>query len=633
MTAAREHAHRQRAIPESSPGGAGRSEEAVPGQNSALSSPEEKASPLAHEAPASAASASVVRELSGREMAGSEMVIRSLEALGVRSVFGYPGGAIMPVYDSLLESRQLEHVLARHEQGAAHMADGFARVTGNVGVCFATSGPGATNLITGLATAFMDSSALVAITGQVPSHLIGTDAFQEADVFGLSFPVTKQSYLVRSVEDIPRTIQEAFQIARTGRPGPVLIDIPKDIQFRRGVFHMPPEAHLPGYRLPGAADAATVESLVDTIESAERPVLYVGGGAISSGAAPVLRRLVGSTGIPVTMTLMGLGSFPRYHEYSLGMLGMHGSLCANRAVSHADLVIAAGARFDDRVTGKVSSFASKARIVHIDADPSEHSKIVAADLKVHGDLRLVLEQVLASIEKRKLRRDFSGWRARLRAWDRQSPLPLDGSPGEPGRISPRYIIEQLGAKAGEQAIVTTDVGQHQMWAAQYFPNNHPRAWITSGGLGTMGFGFPAAIGAKIGFPERPVVCISGDGSIQMNIQELTTAVSRRLGIVVAIFDNQALGMVRQWQDLFHGKRFSSVDLADNPDFVAVARAFGGAGQDVVDPRDVPGAIEKALERDVPTFLRFRIHNEEGVFPIVPAGRSADEAIEGTEEVQ
>ncbi|MGQ9590269.1 MAG: biosynthetic-type acetolactate synthase large subunit [Planctomycetota bacterium] len=570
--------------------------------------------------------AAVPANAAAPEASGAEMVIRTLEALGAEHVFGYPGGAIMPVYDALLEARKLRHILSRHEQGAAHMADGYARATGRVGVCFATSGPGATNLITGIATAYMDSSPLVAITGQVASQLIGTDAFQEADVFGLSCPVTKHSYLVRSVEEIPRSIAEAFHIARTGRPGPVLVDIPKNFQLGRAPFRMPEELDLPGYRVPGKAAPEEIEAIVDAIRASRRPVLYVGGGAISASASEVLLKFVAQTGIPVAMTLMGLGAIPRSHPASLGMLGMHGSLYANRAVQESDLLIAAGARFDDRVTGKVSSFAPRAKVVHIDADPSEHSKIVRAHISVCGDVRLVLGQILERMEDEKVEIDIAPWRARIDAWKRAYPLPLGHKARRPGCLSPRRLIEEIASVAGEDAIVTTDVGQHQMWAAQYYPVSRPHSWITSGGLGTMGFGFPAAIGAKIAFPDRPVICLTGDGSIQMNIQELTTAVSRRLGIVVAIFDNQALGMVRQWQRLFHSKRYSSTDLYDNPDFVKVAEAFGGRGEAISEPDEVAPAVRKALERDVPTFLRCRIDHDEHVFPIVPAGGALDEAI-------
>jgi len=569
----------------------------------------------------------------GKEMSGAEMVIRALEAEGTEFVFGYPGGAIMPVYDSILDADTMRHILVRHEQGASHMADGLARATGEVGVCMATSGPGATNLITGIATSYMDSSPVVAITGQVPSHLIGTDAFQEADVFGLSLPITKHSYLVRRTEDIPRVIKEAFYIAKTGRPGPVMVDIPKDVQQRKGAFHMPREVRLPGYSVPGKADPKDVEAIVNALQVSSRPVLYVGGGANASGAGDVIRRLILRTGIPITTTLLGLGAFPRYHEKSLGMLGMHGAMYTNRAMDEADLIIAAGARFDDRVTGKVDQFARKAKIVHIDADSAEHSKIIRADYTAHGDLRLVLEQVLDCLEDRKMKKDYSAWWASIEEWKKDRPLPYvkKESRGEPGNISPRYIIEELGRLAGEDAIVTTDVGQHQMWAAQYYPVTKPRSFITSGGLGTMGFGLPAAIGIKFKFRDRPVLCISGDGSIQMNIQELTTAVTHKLGIVVAIFDNQALGMVRQWQELFHGKRFSSVDLQDNPDFVKLAEAYGAAGRDVADPEDVSESIEEALGRDVPTLLRFRIRNDENVFPIIPAGRGMADAIGDKDE--
>jgi acetolactate synthase-1/2/3 large subunit len=594
-------------------------------------------------AEAEAARAKVEVGETAREMRGAEMVFQSLVDEGVDLVFGYPGGAIMPVYDALLDAHSIRHILVRHEQGASHMADGYARATGQVGVCIATSGPGATNLVTGIATAYMDSSPVVAITGQVPSHLIGTDAFQEADVFGLSFPITKHSFLIRRTIDIPRVFAEAFHIARTGRPGPVWIDIPKDIQTQKGPYLRPEKVFLPGYSVPGRADEREIDRVIAALQAAKRPVLYVGGGAIWSGASEAVERFVSLTGIPITTTLMGLGAYPRYGDYSLGMLGMHGALYANKTMNEADLVIAAGARFDDRVTGKKETFIRRAKVIHIDVDPAEHSKNVPCHIPVSGDLRQVFEQMLERIAGSsptlngsgvKLR-DFSDWRQTIEGWKGLHPLPYvrKESVGTENNISPRYIIEELGRLAGPEAIVTTDVGQHQMWAAQYYPVQKPRSWITSGGLGTMGFGFPAAIGVKLKFPDRPVICITGDGSIQMNIQELTTAVSNKLGIVVAIFDNQALGMVRQWQHLFHGKRFSSIDLSDNPDFVKLAQAYGGFGRDVARPEDVTPAIEEALSRNLPTLLRFRIRNDENVFPIVPSGGSNDDAIGEAEECE
>ncbi|MBI4585818.1 MAG: biosynthetic-type acetolactate synthase large subunit [Planctomycetes bacterium] len=562
-------------------------------------------------------------------MTGAEMVIQSLLDEGVDLVFGYPGGAIMPVYDSILDAPQIRHILVRHEQGASHMADGYARASGKVGVCIATSGPGATNLVTGLATACMDSSPIVAITGQVPTGLIGTDAFQEADVYGLSFSITKHSYLIRRTIDIPRVFAEAFYIARTGRPGPVLIDIPKDVQKQKGPYLRPEKIYLPGYEVPGKPSDEDLDRAVAAILSSQRPVLYVGGGAIASDAGPIIDEFVNLTGIPITTTLMGLGAFPRYHEYSLGMLGMHGALYTNKAVNEADLLIAAGARFDDRVTGKKDTFARRAKIIHFDADPAEHSKNVTAHVTATGDLRLAFEALLERFRAMKSLPDFSGWRKTIESWKNIHPLPYikKDSHGSENNISPRYIIEELGRLAGPDAYITTDVGQHQMWAAQYYPCAKPRHFITSGGLGTMGFGLPAAIGVKFKFPDQPVISISGDGSIQMNIQELTTAVTHKLGIVVAILDNQALGMVRQWQDLFHGRRFSAIDLSDNPDFVKLAEAYGAAGEDVTRPEQVTGALERALSRiDGPTILRFRIRTQEGVFPIVPAGQSNENAI-------
>jgi acetolactate synthase-1/2/3 large subunit len=589
---------------------------------------------------AAAAKAKIEAGETAREMKGAEMVFQCLLEEGVDIVFGFPGGAIMPVYDALLDAPGIRHILVRHEQGAAHAADGYARATGKVGVCIATSGPGATNLVTGVATAFLDSSPLLAITGQVHSHLIGTDAFQEADVFGLSFPITKHSYLIRRTVDIPRIFAEAFHIARSGRPGPVWIDIPKDIQLQKAPYLRPDKIFLPGYIIPGKADPKDVEAVFQALASAKRPVLYVGGGALASDASETLMRFVRMTGIPVTTTLMGIGAFPSGHELSLGMLGMHGALYTNKAVSEADLLIACGARFDDRVTGKKDTFARRAKIIQIDIDPAEVSKNVPVHLSLIGDLKLVLEQLMERIEAEPRRngsgsslRSFADWRKTIDGWKGIHPLPYyrKESHGSENNVSPRYIIEELGRLAGPEAIVTTDVGQHQMWAAQYCPIGRPRSFITSGGLGTMGFGFPAAIGVKMKFPDRPVICITGDGSFQMNIQELTTAVSQRLGIVVALFDNQALGMVRQWQHLFHSKRYSSVDLADNPDFVKVAEAFGGFGRDVRRPEDVTPAISEALGRDRPTVLRFRIRNDENVFPIVPGGASNEDAIGGDSE--
>jgi len=566
----------------------------------------------------------------GREMlAGATMVIRSLLREGVDTIFGYPGGAIMPVYDAMLDHK-LRHILVRHEQGACHMADGYARASGKVGVCMATSGPGSTNLVTGLATAYMDSVPIIAITGQVPVSLVGTDAFQEADTFGLSFPITKHSYFVRRTEDIPAVFKEAFYIARTGRPGPVLIDLPKDVQQRSALYD-PPEGEiiLPGYIVPGKAKDSEIEAILAEIYRAKRPLLYVGGGAITSGAWEPLRKFVDLTGIPVTTTLMGMTAVPRKHPLSLGMLGMHGSLYANRCVQEADLILGFGVRFDDRVTGKRDRFANKARIVHVDIDTAEIGKNVEPDVGVVGDLKLVLEQLLEKLDRSRLK-DYGPWHARIKEWKEKHPLPYykKGQKGGRGCISPRYIVEEVGRLAGEDAILVTDVGQHQMWSAQYYPFSRARSFLTSGGLGTMGYGLPAAIGAKVACPDRTVVLITGDGSFQMNIQELTTCVSLKIPLVICLFDNQALGMVRQWQNLFHGKRYSSVDLPDNPDFVRVVEAFGGKGRDVVDPEDVVPALEEAFAAGCPFLCRFRLHNDENVFPIVPAGAALDEAIGG-----
>ncbi len=564
-------------------------------------------------------------------LSGSAMVIRSLAREGVTTIFGYPGGAIMPVYDAMLD-HNLRHILSRHEQGACHMADGYARASGTVGVCMATSGPGSTNLVTGLATAYMDSVPLVAITGQVPLSLVGTDGFQEADTFGLSFPITKHSYFVRRTDDIPAIFKEAFYIARTGRPGPVLIDLPKDVQQRTAVYD-PPEGDvvLPGYIVPGAASDAEVETILDELYRARRPVLYVGGGAVTSGACEALRTFMEATKVPVTTTLMGLSAVSRSHPLSLGMLGMHGSLYANRTITEADLVLALGVRFDDRVTGRKDRFAARARIVHVDIDSAELGKNIQPDVGITGDMRLVLEQVLERLEPERVR-DYSAWHEQIAGWKKKHPLASlpRGVKGTRDNLSPRYIVEEAGRLAGPEAILVTDVGQHQMWSAQYYPFERPRSFLTSGGLGTMGYGLPASLGAQLACPERPVVLITGDGGFQMNLQELTTAVSRKLAVAVCMFDNQALGMVRQWQNLFHGQRYSSVDLEDNPDFVKVVKAFGGDGRDVHDPEEITQAIEEALAADGLYLLRFHLHNDENVFPIVPAGAGLDEAIGGVE---
>jgi len=552
---------------------------------------------------------------------GAAAVLKALELQGVTTVFGHPGGAIMPIYDALYDS-PIRHVLVRHEQAGAHAADAYYRASGRVGVCFATSGPGATNLVTGLATAYMDSSAVVAVTGNVPLSLIGTDAFQEADVTGVTLPVTKHNYLVKDVHDLPRVVAEAFHIARSGRPGPVLIDIPKDVQQAafQGSFEV--EVDLPGYRPTVVGNARQIRRAADTILAARRPVLMVGGGAqVAADEVGAFSRV---TGIPVITTLMGIGAYPAGEAQSLGMPGMHGTVTANRAISHCDLIVGAGLRFDDRVTGKISRFAPNATIVHIDIDPAEISKLVKAHVPVVGDLRDVLPrltELLGALE-------LGDWWTQLSAW--KASYPERYKTDKP--LVSQEVIALLARETGGDCIVTTEVGQHQMFAARLFPTNRPRTWISSGGLGTMGFGLPAAIGAAFARPGETVVCVAGDGSIQMNIQELATIYKHQLPIVIAICNNGMLGMVRQWQEMFHAQRYSEVYLADsNPDFAKLAEAYGIEGHNVFDRETAARLVPEALARGKPVLLNFVVYESEKVFPMVPAGAGVDEMILGDQE--
>jgi acetolactate synthase-1/2/3 large subunit len=554
-------------------------------------------------------------------MNGAAAVLTALERQGVDTVFGLPGGAIMPIYDALYDS-PIRHILMRHEQAAAHAADAYYRASGRCGVTFATSGPGATNLVTGLATAMMDSSALVAITGNVARPLIGTDAFQEADVYGITLPVTKHNYLIKRVEDIPRVIAEAFHIATTGRPGPVLVDIPKDVQQAafEGTFDV--EVDLPGYRPTVKGHAGQIRRAAKTIAEAKRPILMVGGGA--QGAAEEVAAFAERTGIPVITTLMGIGAYPYGAPNSLGMPGMHGTVTANRAITHCDLIIGAGLRFDDRVTGKISRFAPNATIVHIDIDPAEISKLVKAHVPVVGDLRDVLPRLADELEMPVIDewwRQLNEWKGTYRErYATDKPL-----------VS-QEVIEMLRDAAKGNCIVTTDVGQHQMFAARLFTTNRPRTFITSGGLGTMGFGLPAAIGAAFARPGEPVVVVSGDGSIQMNIQELATIFKHQLPIVVAICNNGMLGMVRQWQEMFHAQRYSEVYLADcNPDFAKLAEAYGVRGHNIFDRESATGIIAETLASGKPAVLNFVVYESEKVFPMIPAGAGVDEMIIGDQE--
>jgi acetolactate synthase I/II/III large subunit len=554
-------------------------------------------------------------------MNGAAAVLKALERQGVTIVFGHPGGAIMPVYDALYDS-PIRHILVRHEQAGAHAADAFYRASGRVGVCFATSGPGATNLVTGLATAHMDSSAVVAITGNVPRALIGTDAFQEADVTGITLPITKHNYLVQDVDEIPRVVAEAFHIARTGRPGPVLIDIPKDVQQAPFTGSFDVEIDLPGYRPTLVGHARQIKRAADVIRTAQRPVLIVGGGG--QVAAEEVARFAEVTGMPVITTLMGIGAYPAGAAQALGMPGMHGTVTANRAITHCDLIVGAGIRFDDRVTGKISRFAPNATVVHIDVDPAEISKLVKAHVPVVGDLRDVLPRLTELLGPLGL----DAWWEQLRAW--RTMYPERFKTDKP--LVSQEVIQMLERATGGDCVVTTEVGQHQMFAARLFPTSRPRTWISSGGLGTMGFGLPAAIGAAFARPGETVVCVAGDGSVQMNIQELATIYKHQLPIVIAILNNGMLGMVRQWQEMFHAQRYSEVYLADsNPDFAKLADAYGIEGHNVFDRERAAELIPLAVAAKKPVLLNFVVYESEKVFPMIPAGAVVDEMILGDQE--
>jgi len=550
-----------------------------------------------------------------KKISGGEILVRSLKKEGVEVIFGYPGGAVLPIYDALHDA-EIRHILMRHEQAAAHAADGYARATGRPGVCMATSGPGATNLVTGIATAFMDSSPVVAITGQVPTAMIGRDSFQEADITGITLPITKHNYLVKDVRELARTVREAFYIATTGRPGPVLIDIPRDVSGGKAAYTDPGPVDLPGYKPVLDPDDAAVLAAAQLIAGARRPVIYAGGGVVISGAHEELRQLAELIMSPVTTTLMGIGGFPGNHPLSLGMLGMHGTRYANYAVCECDVLIAIGARFDDRVTGKVESFAPEAKIVHIDIDKAEFAKNVRVDVAVRGDVRRVLKRLLAVLKGAA----HPAWLEKVDTWKKEYPLEF----GENG-LKPQFIIRELDRVTQGKARITTEVGQNQMWAAQFFTFTRPRSFISSGGLGTMGFGFPAALGVQVACPDETVFDIAGDGSIQMNIQELATAVSNDLPVNVAIMDNGFLGMVRQWQELFYKRRYSHTELY-GPDFVKVAEAYGAEGIRVTEPVGVSAALEQAIASPKPVFIDFIIEREENVMPMVPPGESIDKML-------
>jgi acetolactate synthase-1/2/3 large subunit len=568
----------------------------------------------------------------GAPMTGAQSLVRSLESAGVDVIFGIPGGAILPAYDPLLDSEQIRHVLVRHEQGAGHAAAGYALATGRVGVCMATSGPGATNLVTPIADAYMDSVPMVAVTGQVPSKAIGTDAFQEADIRGITMPITKHNYLVTDPADIPRAIAEAFHIAGTGRPGPVLVDIAKDALQAMTTFQWPTRLDLPGYKPTVKPHAKQVREAARLVVEASRPVLYVGGGVIKAGAAAELRALADLTGAPVVTTLMARGALPDSHPSHLGMPGMHGTVAAVTALQKADLIVALGARFDDRVTGKLSSFAPHATVVHADVDPAEISKNRRADVPIVGDAREVIAELVRAVQaEHEAGRvgDYAAWWAECDGWRERFPLgyatPADGT------LAPQYVIERLGAIAGPDALYVAGVGQHQMWAAQFVRYEKPGTWLNSGGLGTMGFAVPAAMGAKVGLPDATVWAIDGDGCFQMTNQELATCAIEGIPVKIAVINNSSLGMVRQWQTLFYGERYSNTDLHTGsdtmriPDFAKLAEAYGCIGLRCESPEDVDATIEKAMTvDDRPVVVDFQVHRDAMVWPMVPAGTSNDE---------
>jgi len=551
------------------------------------------------------------------ELSGAEILLECLRQEGADVIFGYPGGQALPIYDALYSSK-IRHILTRHEQGAVHAADGYARATGKVGVCLTTSGPGATNLVTGIATANMDSIPLVCLTGQVPTHMIGKDAFQEADITGICLPITKHTFLAERTEDVPRIIKEAFHIARTNRPGPVVVDLPKDVMERVIEYvSLTTNISIKGYRVTKGFNSGQVVNAANLIGKAERPVIYAGGGVIASSASGALKELAEKRKIPVTTTLMGVGCFDTSNYLSLGMLGMHGTRYANYAIGECDLLIAAGARFDDRVTGKLDTFAANAKIIHIDIDAAEIGKNKIPTVPIVGDVNEVLEAInlrLAPVD------EYSEWHETIDRW--KEAFPLSYKAPKSGGIMPQFVIQKISEITGGEAIITTEVGQHQMWTAQYFAFKNPRTFLSSGGLGTMGYGFPAAIGAKIAHPERTVIDIAGDGSIQMNIQELGTAVQYKLPVIICILNNKYLGMVRQWQDLFYGGRHSYTDVSVQPDFVKLAEAYGALGRRIETPDDVePTLLEALLVKDRPVLLDFVVERDANVFPMVPPGGS------------
>lgn len=562
------------------------------------------------------------------KMNGARILLESLKREGVDLVFGYPGGTVINIYDELMNVREVRHILPRHEQGGTHAADGYARATGRVGVAIATSGPGATNTITGIATAYMDSIPMVIITGQVPTPLIGNDAFQEVDIIGITRPITKHSFLIRHAKDIPSIVRKAFHIASTGRPGPVLIDFPKDVQISQAEFVWPESIDIRGYKPTTEGHVRQIEKATEMLLTARRPVMYVGGGVILANAAEELTTLARTLQFPVTTTLMGLGSFPESDPLALKMLGMHGAYAANMAMTHSDLILAVGARFDDRVTGKIATFAPHAKIVHIDVDPTSIRKNVRVDLPIVGDVKDVLVKMLEVLKGQddKLtaqKTAMEAWHEDIAGWKEKHPISYKSSTTT---IKPQYVIQKLRELSEDDAIMATDVGQHQMWAAQFFEFNQPRTLLTSGGLGTMGFGIPSAMGAQAAFPKRQVICVCGDGGVQMNMQELATMVQHRLPVKIVILNNNFLGMVRQWQELFFDKRYSQTCLELPMDFAKIAEAYGAKGLKADKPADVEQVIKEAFAHNGPVVMEFKIAREEKVLPMVPAGASLNEMV-------
>ena len=560
------------------------------------------------------------------EYSGARILLECIKKEKVDVLFGYPGGAVLDIYHELSNHKDIKHVLVRHEQGAVHAADGYARATGNVGVCLVTSGPGATNTVTGIATAYADSIPLVVLTGQVPTPLIGNDAFQEVDIVGITRPCTKHNYLVQDVSQLAMTIKEAFHVARSGRPGPVLVDIPKDVQNQLYAFHYPERIKMRSYNPTYKPNNNQLRRAIELLEEAERPLIFAGGGVISSNSAEELGSLARSMQIPVTSTLMGLGAYPGDDPLWLGMVGMHGSFAANKAVSNADVILAVGARFDDRVTGKLSSFAAAAKIIHIDIDPTSIRKNVEVEVPVVGDCKLALQGL-----ERVAGAEFSDvqWAVKHTAWNTQLREWADTHPvryHKEEALKPQHVVETIFDLTKGDAIITTEVGQNQMWTAQFYTFRQPRTLLTSGGLGTMGYGFPAAIGAQMAFPDKLVIDIAGDGSIQMNIQELMTAVSHKLPVKIVILNNCFLGMVRQWQELFYDKNYCSTCMDAQPDFVKLAEAYGAEGYRITEASSLKDTLRTAFASPLPCIIDVRVEAEENVYPMVPAGASLEEML-------